>query len=42
MKIAIDKNTIKEIKMDDKNEYIYLFDNESLDDLLKLKLHCIK
>lgn len=42
MKIAIDKNTIKEIKMDNKNEYIYLFDNESLDELLKLKLHCIK
>lgn len=42
MKIAVDKNTIKEIKIDNKNEYIYLFDNESLDELLKLKLHCIK
>ena len=40
MKIAIDKNSIKKIKKDD-NEYIYLFEDESLDDLLKTNLHCI-
>ena len=39
MKIAIDKNTIKAKKKG--NEYIYLFDDESLDDLLKTKLHCV-
>lgn len=40
MKIAVDKNTYKKIKKD-KNEYIYLFDNESLEELEKTKLHCI-
>ena len=34
MKIAIDKNSLTAIKKDD-NEYIYLFDNEPLEDLLK-------
>lgn len=39
MKIAIDKNSLNAIEP--KNEYIYLFDKETLDELLKLKLHCI-
>ena len=39
MKIAVDKNSLKAIKKG--NEYIYLFDDEPLDELLKLKLHCI-
>ena len=41
MKIAIDKDSVSAIK-DNSNKYIYLFDNEKLDDLLKLGLHCIK
>ena len=41
MKIAVDKNTLKAIK-NNNNEYIYLFDNESLEELLKTKIHCIK
>ena len=41
MKIAIDKNTIGSIK-NDSNEYIYLFDNERLEELLATKLHCIQ
>ena len=40
MKIAIDKDSINVVKKDD-NEYIYLFDNESYEDLLKTGLHCI-
>ena len=40
MKIAIDKNSISVAKKDD-NEYIYLFDNEDYNDLLKTGLHCI-
>lgn len=41
MKIAIDKNSLTAIKKDG-NEYIYLFDKEPLDNLLKTKLHCIR
>ena len=40
MKIAVDKNNYKSIKKDG-NEYIYLFEKESVKDLLKTKLHCI-
>ena len=40
MKIAIDKNSIGIVKKDN-NEYIYLFDNEDYNDLLKTGLHCI-
>ena len=40
MKIAIDKDTIGAYK-DDGNEYIYLFDNEPLGELLDKKIHCI-
>ena len=40
MKIAIDKNSMNVAKKD-KNEYIYLFDNEDYRDLLKTGLHCL-
>lgn len=39
MKIAIDKDSIK--ALDEKNDFIYLFDDEDIKDLLKTKLHCI-
>lgn len=41
MKIAIDKETIKQVKDFSKNKYIYVFDNETIDELKKLKLNCI-
>ena len=40
MKIAIDKNSIIAVK-NNKNEYIYLFENEEYKDLLKTGLHCV-
>ena len=40
MKIAVDKNSVSFIKKD-KNEYIYLFDNEPLETLLKINLPCL-
>jgi hypothetical protein len=39
MKIAVDKNTMDAIKPN--NEYIYLFDDEPVDELLNTGLHCI-
>lgn len=39
MKIAIDKKSINIVK--DDNEYIYVFDNEPLEDLINTNLHCI-
>ena len=39
MKIAIDKNTISAVKPN--NEYIYLFDNEPIEELINTGLHCI-
>lgn len=39
MKIAVDKNTINEVKLN--NSYIYLFDDEPLEVLLNTGLHCI-
>lgn len=39
MKIAIDKNSISAVKTD--NEYIYLFDDEPLKELLDKKIHCL-
>lgn len=39
MKIAINKDTLKAI--DKKNEFIYLFENESLEELLTTGLHCV-
>lgn len=41
MQIAIDKETIKQVKDFSKNKYIYVFDDEPLDELIKLKLNCI-
>ena len=41
MKIAIDKDTYGKIKTNKKNEYVYLFDDERLEDLLKLNMHCL-
>ncbi len=41
MKIAIDKDNIKEIKDFSKNEYVYVFDDEPLEELLKLNIQCI-
>ena len=40
MKVAVDKNTYKKIKKD-KNEYIYLFNDEPLEELIETKLHCL-
>ena len=39
MKIAVDKNTINVANSN--NEYIYLFDNEPIEDLINTGLHCI-
>lgn len=39
MTIAVDKNTINAVK--DNNEYIYIFDKEPLEELIRTKLHCI-
>lgn len=41
MKVAIDKSSIQVMKQKSNNEYIYIFDNEGLKDLLKLKIRCI-
>ena len=42
MQIAIDKTCIKDLNKIKKHELIYIFDdNEKLEDLLKLNLHCI-
>ena len=40
MRIAVDKNTYQVAKKDG-NEYIYLFENETLKELQKTKMHCI-
>lgn len=39
MRIAVDKNTYQVANKD--NEYIYLFEKESLEELLKINLHCV-
>lgn len=39
MKIAVDKHSLSAVN--DKNEYIYIFDNEPLKELLSKKIHCI-
>ena len=41
MKVAIDKDTIKYIKDINEFEYIYIYDKEPLEELIKLNLHCI-
>ena len=40
MKIAVDKHSIDVVR-NDGHEYIYLFDEEDINELLKTKLHCI-
>lgn len=40
MTIAVDKNSVSVVK-NDGNEYIYLFDDEPYQELLKIGLHCI-
>lgn len=40
MKIAVSKESFYVVK-EDGNEYIYLYDNEDYNDLLKLKMHCL-
>jgi len=40
MVIGIDKNTLN-VPKNTKYEYIYIYEDEPLEDLLKLKLHCI-
>ncbi len=39
MKIAVDKNSIKAVNK--QNEYIYVYENEKLDELLSKKIRCI-
>lgn len=40
MKIAVDKGSVDVVK-NDGNEYIYLFDDETYEELLKLNIHCV-
>lgn len=39
MRIAIDKNSLE--AYNDKNEFIYIYSEEKLEDLIKLGLHCV-
>ena len=39
MKIAVDKNSLSAVK--NKNDYIYIFDTEPLDELISTGLHCV-
>ena len=41
MKIAVDKNSYQVAK-DDGNKYIYLYEDEPLEELMKTKLHCME
>lgn len=41
MKVAIDKDCINKIKDFREFDYVYIFDDEPFEELLKLKLHCI-
>lgn len=41
MKIAVDKNSYQAAK-NDGNKYVYLYEDESLEDLMKTKLHCVE
>lgn len=41
MTIAVDKNSYKVAK-NDGNKYIYLYEDEPLEDLMKTKLHCME
>ena len=39
MQIAVDKKTIGAVK--NKKDYVYLFDNETYEELIKLDMHCV-
>lgn len=41
MKVAIDKNCIDKIKDFEEFEYVYIFKDELLSDLLKIDLECV-
>ncbi|MBR6907740.1 glycosyltransferase family 2 protein [bacterium] len=41
MKIAVDKNNF-EVAKKDNNEYVYLFDQETLNELIHTNLHCVR
>ena len=41
MKVAIDKDCVEYIEDFREFDYIYVYEDELLEDLLKLKLHCI-
>lgn len=41
MKIAVDKNSYQVAK-NDNNKYIYLYEDEPLEELMKTKLHCME
>ena len=41
MKVAIDKTCLKYLDKVKGNELIYIFDNEPLEELLKLNMHCV-
>ena len=41
MKVAIDKTCLKYLDKVKGNELIYIFDDESLEELLKLNMHCV-
>jgi len=41
VRIAVDKNSYQVVKKDN-NEYIYLFDNENFEELLKTGLQCVR
>jgi len=41
MKVAIDKNCINKIKDFKEFEYIYIYDDETIQELFKINLHCI-
>ena len=41
MKVAVDKKSVSIVKNND-YDYVYLFDNESYEDLKKLGLHCLR
>ena len=41
MKIAVDKDSYKVVK-NDSNKYIYLYEDEDLEDLMSKKIHCME
>ena len=41
MQVAIDKTCLKYLDKVKGNELVYIFDNEPLEGLLKLNMHCV-